>query len=150
MRDYYLSIGSNIRPNEHIPACMARLRQIFPPIRFSAVYETNPVGPAGSGKFWNLAAALSIRNTEDSVRKILRQIEKDLGRIRSQENRFLPRTIDIDVLPQPGYQQQAFIMIPLAEIAPEVVDPETGQTFIALAEKIRKDSYGFEKMQVFL
>ena len=150
MRDYYLSIGSNIHPAEHIPACMNRLREIFPSIRFSTVYETDPVGPAGSEKFWNLAAAFVTQKDESTIRNVLREIETALGRIRSPENRFLPRTIDIDVLPQPGYQQHAFIMIPLAEIAANAIDPETGKTFKELSEEIRKDSYGFEKQRIFL
>ena len=154
MTDYYLSIGSNILPAEHIPACMSRLRRIYPAVKFSCVYETDPVGPAdfpaaaGREKFWNLAAAISTPESETSVRKTLRQIESDMGRVRSPENRFLPRTIDIDILPQAGYQQQAFIMIPLAEIAPQARDSQTGQTFLALAEKIRKDAAGFIKRLV--
>ena len=140
MRDYYLSIGSNIRPAEHIPVCINRLQKIYPFARFSSVYETAPVGPAGPEKFWNLAAVISTEESEPEVRKKLRQIESALGRVRSPQNRFLARTIDIDLLPQAGYQQQAFIMIPLAEIAAGTKDPETGKTFGELAKKIRESS----------
>ncbi len=148
VKNYYLSIGSNIQPAKNIPACMALLQNQYPSIRFSPVYETDPIGPAGSKKFWNLAAVLGTEENEEMLRASLRKIEAALGRVRSPDNRFLPRVIDIDILPQADYEQQAFIMIPLAEIAPLVLDEASGKTFAELADGLRKDAAGFSRKQV--
>jgi len=147
---FYLSLGSNINPAQNIPACLSLLKKKYPSIRFSAVYETDPVGPAGSEKFWNLAAEISVSEnlSEDDLRKDLRKVESQLGRVRSETNRFIPRVIDIDILPQPGYENQAFIIIPLAELAGNTLDPVTGKTFSALAEELKPDSSGFQKMMI--
>ena len=145
-KNYYLSIGSNIEPQKNIPACLTLLKSCYPAIRLSLIYETDPVGPAGTKKFWNCAAVISTAETTEGLRGTLRKIESQLGRVRSPDNRFLPRVIDIDILPQPDYETQAFIMIPLAEIAPRDRDKKTGKTFAELAEGLRDKASGFKKM----
>ena len=147
MSVFYLSLGSNIAPEKNIPACLKKLSAYWPQIRFSTIYETDPVGPAGTQKFWNLAAELQTQKTESELRADLREIEAALGRVRIPGARFAPRTIDIDILPQADYQHQAFIMIPLAEIAPHHVDKETGLSFAALANRVREDSGGFRAIR---
>jgi 2-amino-4-hydroxy-6-hydroxymethyldihydropteridine diphosphokinase len=146
VKNYYLSIGSNIEPEKNIPACLTLLRTRYPAIRFSQVYETDPVGPAGTEKFWNLAAVIPTAESVEDLRMKLREIEAQLGRVRSPDNRFLPRVIDIDILPQADYERQAFIVIPLAEIAPLARDEATGKTFSELAEGLRSSASGFRKM----
>lgn len=139
---FFLSLGSNIDPEENIPACLDLLKKEFSIQKVSSVYETEPVGPAGNQKFWNLALSLE----SDLARKVLtanlRRIEETLGRKRNPVDKFAPRTIDIDLLPQPDYQHQAFIMIPLAEIAPSEKDPETGKFFKELAKVLRHKEVG--------
>ena len=136
----FLSIGSNIEPEKNIPACLQLLKKKFPSVKTSPVYETDPVGPAGRHKFWNLAAQIETSLDRKTLVEELRKVENELGRRRDPDNKFLPRSIDIDILPQTDYQQHAFIMIPLADIAPETEDPETGKTFKGLAEKLEKES----------
>jgi len=148
VKNYYLSIGSNIQPEKNIPKCLSLLKIRFPTVRFSQVYETDPVGPAGTAKFWNLAALITAADSAEGLREQLRAIESQLGRVRSPDNRFLPRVIDIDILPQPDYETQAFIMIPLAEIAPQARDERTEKTFAELAEGLRGSASGFKKMKV--
>ncbi len=131
MSRLFLSIGSNIEPEKHIPACISLLQKTFDVKKISSVYETDPVVPAGDKKFWNLAAEIENSLTREKLIAEIRGIEEKLGRKR-EENKFAPRPIDIDVLPQPGYQEQGFIVIPLAEIAPEAKDPETGKSFLEL------------------
>ncbi|MBI3307449.1 MAG: 2-amino-4-hydroxy-6-hydroxymethyldihydropteridine diphosphokinase [Candidatus Omnitrophica bacterium] len=145
---YFLSLGSNIDPQKNIPASVAFLRKKFRVLAVSSVYETEPVGTASSGKFWNLAVQFDSDLEEDVLAVILRQMEEMLGRRRSISDKFAPRTIDMDLLPQPDYQHQAFIMVPLAEIAPQEKDPETGKTFEQLAEVLRKKEAGkFRKIE---
>ena len=134
---FYLSIGSNVHPESNIPACIRLLRETFDVKKISSVYETDPIGPAGDKKFWNLAAEIeSVLSRENLIAEI-RRLEEKLGRKR-EANKFAPRSIDIDLLPQPGYQEQGFIMIPLAEIAPETKDPETGKSFVGLEKSLKK------------
>lgn len=64
MPTYYLSIGSNVRPNENIPRCLDVLKKELLVRKVSTIYETNPVGPAGNQNFWNLA--VSIEFTEQA------------------------------------------------------------------------------------
>lgn len=134
MSTVYLSLGSNIRPQKNIPACVKLLSQEFKIKKISSIYETAPVGPAGTKKFWNLIAALSWRGGKKILTQKLRGIEKKLGRVRDPKNRFRPRTIDIDILPQKGYEKFAFIMIPLAEIAPK---------YTARAKALHKEDHVF-------
>ena len=133
MNPVFLSIGSNVAPSRNIPECLKLLRENFTVLKISPAYETDPVGPAGEKKFWNLAASLDCGLEKKELVEKLREIEASLGRRREAGNKFAPREIDIDILPQPGYQDHAFIMIPLAEIAPQAQDAETGKTFQELA-----------------
>jgi 2-amino-4-hydroxy-6-hydroxymethyldihydropteridine diphosphokinase len=142
---YFLSLGSNIQPEKNIPEALHLLRKELGVQKFSSVYETDPVGPAGNQKFWNLAAEIEFPANKQELIKRLREIESSLGRKR-EENKFAPRPIDIDVLPQPDYTQQAFIMIPLAEIAPEEKDAATGKTFLELAQPLKKEAEKFKKI----
>jgi 2-amino-4-hydroxy-6-hydroxymethyldihydropteridine diphosphokinase len=145
MREVYLSIGSNVDPARNVPAVIEILKQTFPGIRLSPVYETEPVGPAGREKFWNLAAALPTLEEKPALTARLRTIEEKLGRVRSAD-KYAPRPMDIDILPQPEYQSQAFIMIPLAEIAPEGKDAESGKTFLELAKTLQGEAKKFRKV----
>ncbi len=142
MNTVYLSLGSNVHPEQHIPAALEFLKQTFQIKKISSTYETSPIGPAGSQNFWNAAAAIQTDDTKEALVLKLRRIEEIMGRVRS-ENKFAPRTIDIDILPQPDYQKHAFIMIPLAEIAPEEKDPETGKSFGELAETLKEEAENF-------
>lgn len=117
MTTYYLSIGSNIHPEIHIPRCLETLRKELAVKKISTAYETDPVGPAGNEKFWNLAASVEFSGQPKELTQKIRLIEEMLGRKRDPKNKFAPRTIDIDILPQPDFQNQAFIIVPLAEIA---------------------------------
>ena len=136
MKDVFLGIGSNVDHAKNVPAYLKLLKQTFRVKKISSIYETEPVGPAGRENFWNLAVLIETDLQPVDLTREVRKIEKKLGR-RRNENKFAPRTIDIDLLPQPGYQQQAFMMIPLAEIAPAGADPETGKTFGELAAALK-------------
>ena len=138
MSSVFLSIGSNIDPAKNIPDCLKILKEKFNVLKISPVYETDPVGPAGNRKFWNLAVEIENVLERKILTEKLRRAERVLGRVRDVKNKFVPRTIDIDILPQPDYQNQGFIMIPLADIAPKAEDPETGKSFQELAGKFRR------------
>ena len=142
----FLSIGSNIEPKKNIPACLKALHEELHLKKISSVYETAPEGPAGSENFWNAAVEIETELDLEHLTEKLRGIENRLGRRRDSKNKFAPRTIDLDILPQEDYQKRAFIMIPLAEIAPEERDSETGKSFLELAESLKKNRTGFKKV----
>ncbi len=145
-RNIFLSLGSNIEPEKNIPACLKILKENFKIVKISSCYETAPVGPAGDKKFWNLAVAIHTSLAPGRLNQKLRQIEKKLKRKRNSKDKFAPRTIDLDLLPQQGYQEQGFIIIPLAEIAPREKDPETGKTFEKLG-KVFKSGHSIRKIR---
>jgi 2-amino-4-hydroxy-6-hydroxymethyldihydropteridine diphosphokinase len=138
VRAVFLSIGSNIQPEKNIPACIHILKKKFRVKSISSIYETKPVGMKGGRNFWNLAVEIRTPLDKKHLALALRGVEKSLGRRRRKRNKFVPRTIDLDPLPQKHYQKHAFIMIPLAEIAPRVRDPRTGKTLRALAKPFLK------------
>ncbi len=143
---FFLSAGSNIYPQKHIPASIEVLRNDFQVIKISSVYETDPVGAAGPQKFWNYAAEIEFEGGLENLSRKIRETEKLLGRKRDPQNKFAPRCIDFDILPQADYQRQAFIMIPLAEIAPFEKDTETGKTFLELAANFSVEKKSYRKV----
>jgi 2-amino-4-hydroxy-6-hydroxymethyldihydropteridine diphosphokinase len=104
--------------------------------RLSSVYETEPVGGVAQDDFWNLVVELT---TDASPRELLeraRRAETAAGRTR--EVRWGPRTLDVDVLlvgdetsedpeilvPHPRLFERAFVLVPLRELAPELVNDD--------------------------
>jgi 2-amino-4-hydroxy-6-hydroxymethyldihydropteridine diphosphokinase len=129
----FLSLGSNVTNRaEHLARGVAAVAG-DDAWRLSLVYQTEPVGGVAQDDFWNLVLELS---TEASPRELLgraRRAEAAEGRTR--EVRWGPRTLDVDVLlvgdqtsedpeilvPHPRLWERSFVMVPLAELAPELV-----------------------------
>lgn len=137
MKSFFISLGSNIHPEVNIPACLKRLGEKFSLKRISSIYETEPVGPSGDQKFWNLVVKIETSIAPEELICQLRGLEEALGRRRDEANKFAPRTIDLDLLPARGWTEQAFVMLPLAEIATSERDPESGKTFGELADELK-------------
>lgn len=147
MNRFFLSLGSNIDPQKHLPACLEILKSKFSVKKVSSIYETKPVGPAKGNNFWNAVVEIETPLSAAQLLKDVRIVEASLGRIRNPKDKYAPRTIDIDILPQADYQRQAFIIIPLAEIAPHDIDPESGRSFSALAKSIpQEDQIEYRKI----
>jgi 2-amino-4-hydroxy-6-hydroxymethyldihydropteridine diphosphokinase len=105
----------------------------------SSLYETEPVGYLEQPSFLNAVVALDTALAPADLMGGLLGIERDLGRARSFPN--APRTLDLDLLmvddvildtpeltlPHPRLHERAFVLAPLAEIAPELVHPGSGQ-----------------------
>ncbi|OYD06332.1 2-amino-4-hydroxy-6-hydroxymethyldihydropteridine diphosphokinase [Paludifilum halophilum] len=139
----YIGLGTNLgRRLNNLEEALNRLnrREGIAVTRFSSVYETSPVGYTDQPDFLNMAAELE---TDFSPRELLRtllEVEQELHRVRMV--RWGPRTLDLDlllygdltmtdeelILPHPRMVERAFVLIPLREIAPEVVIPGTGKT----------------------
>jgi len=109
-------------------------------------YKTVAMGPP-QPDYLNGCAILAITLTPEELLKTVLGIEQDFGRVRRE--RWGPRTLDLDILfygnsivktptleiPHPRLRERAFVLVPLAEIAADWVDPITHQTVQALLEK---------------
>ncbi len=131
-----LSLGSNLGDRgAHLRLGVAVVAG-EEPHRLSRVYRTAPVGGVAQDDFWNLALALETSATPADLLERVRAAEAAARRVRAV--RWGPRTLDVDVLwidgyesddpeltvPHPRMWERAFVMVPLAEIAPDVATPE--------------------------
>ena len=148
MSKAYLSLGSNREPERHLRAAIAALRKHFGDVVLSPVYRTRAVGFDG-GDFLNAAAIIDTALDPFALNDWLHALEDANGRDRSGP-RFGDRTLDIDIVlfddlvlegeDQPGSSpgqvlqipraelKHAFVLKPLADIAPDVVVPGSGCT----------------------
>lgn len=144
MAQVYVSIGSNQDRTRYIRAALDALTARFGELQLSSVYESEAVGFDGDN-FYNLVAGFNTDLPVGELSCLLKSIEDDNGRCRKGP-KFSGRTLDIDILtyndligdhdsvqlPRDEILKNAFVLLPLAEIAPEVLHPEVGQTYQAL------------------
>jgi 2-amino-4-hydroxy-6-hydroxymethyldihydropteridine diphosphokinase len=137
----YLSLGSNIEPQRHICAALDALAEHFGELQISTVYESESVGFEGEN-FFNLVVGVHSDLAIGEISAILKAIENANGRDRRQP-RFSSRSLDIDILtvddlagvfegialPRDEVLKNAFVLQPLAQLAPHSVHPVTGQSF---------------------
>ena len=152
MARVYLSIGSNIERERHIRAGITALRAHFGELALSRVYESAAVGFEGE-HFYNLVAAFDTEQPVQQVAATLRMIEDEHGRTR-EGPRFSSRTLDIDillyddlilhegklVLPREEITRNAFVLWPLAELAPDLRHPVLQQCYAELWATFDQDS----------
>ncbi len=136
-----LSLGSNIDPAAKLRAAAADLHAAFPGARFSPVLRYRAVGFDGPD-FLNAAAAVETALEPGPMHDFLHALEDARGR-RRDAPRYSSRTLDVDLvflgarvcdaprLPRPDVRH-AFVLEPLAMLAPQFVDPLSGRTLAAL------------------
>ncbi len=136
MAKVYLALGSNLGDREkNLQEARIRIAEFFSITRISSIYETEPVGVKEQPLFLNqVLAGTTALKPVDLLRRVKR-IETEMGR--TEGIRFGPRPIDIDILlydrlielspiltiPHPRLHERAFVLTPLAEIAPELIHP---------------------------
>jgi 2-amino-4-hydroxy-6-hydroxymethyldihydropteridine diphosphokinase len=145
-----VALGSNIAPEQNLPAAASRLAEV-PGIRVleaSGVFESPPLGRPGDPCFHNAALLVETTLPPEALREEFRRVEAALGRVRGAD-RYAPRPIDIDLaafegfegevggslVPDPGIPLRAFLALPLAEVAPEWVHPAGGCTLAEIAAR---------------
>lgn len=142
----FVSIGSNIDRERNIQGALEALTQRFGPLAVSTIYETAAVGFDGQ-PFYNLVVAFDSDESVDAIRAELRRIEDAHGRQRNGVPKFSSRTLDLDLLlcgdvvdpvanlPHPDILNYAFVLGPLAELAPELLHPASGDALLVLWRK---------------
>ena len=132
----FLGLGSNLGERaRYLSDAIGSLGAAV--VAVSGVYETDPVGgPAGQGAYLNLVVQLETDLEPKELLGICQRLESAAERVRVE--RWGPRTLDVDVLwidgyesddpeltvPHPRMNQRRFVLAPLAELAPELVDKE--------------------------
>jgi 2-amino-4-hydroxy-6-hydroxymethyldihydropteridine diphosphokinase len=156
----YLGLGANLgEPEVQLREALKRLDAAaeVEVTRVSTFYRNPPVGPPDQPWYVNAAARLRTRLGPEELLGLLQQVEKDLGRVRGEH--WGPRCLDLDLLlyngevifapdlvvPHPEMHRRAFVLVPLAEIAPQAWHPVLGKSAGDLLSEL--DSAGRAAMQ---
>lgn len=151
MARIYISLGTNISPEQHLKAGLLDLQDSFGSLQLSRVFESEAVGFKGTN-FLNMVAAAETELSITDVVATFKRIEQANGRIKS-EKKFSPRSLDIDLLlydnlvcdepielPRGEILFNAFVLWPLAEIAPNLNHPIVNKSYQSLWQAFDKQS----------
>jgi len=145
----YLGLGSNLgKREENLRNALKSLAGKVEVMKVSSFYETEPQGYKEQPLFLNAACEITTDLRPREVLALAREIEKRMGRKPAFRN--APREIDIDILlydglkldtaeltiPHPRLRERAFVLVPLAEIAPGLVEPVTGKSVATLLSEV--------------
>ena len=155
----YIGVGSNINPEENIIKAFHLLKNKVQITGISTFYRTSPVGRIHQAEYlngvWRIETDLSPEKLKSDV---LKKIEDKLKRIRS-EDKFISRTIDLDLIlfdeliiqndklkiPDSDIYERDFIAVPLWELDPELVIPDSKEKIKDIIKKFNLDSLKPEK-----
>ena len=144
----YIALGANLGDRLATLRDAVKLLAETPAIELlaaSSAWDTAPVGPPDQPRYLNAAVAVRTTLGPRALLETLLEIERRFGRVRSG-SQWTARTLDLDiiifgnstvaepdlVLPHPRFRERAFVLLPLAEIAPEARDPVTGESVESL------------------
>ena len=160
MTRVFVSIGSNVDREHHVREAIAALRERFGAVRTSQVYETVAVGFSGD-PFLNLVAGFDTDLDLEALVDTLRDVEIRNGRQRIEKCHG-PRTLDIDVLiygdviceeepielPRSEITRQAYVLLPLAELAPNAQHPILGERYVDMCARLKLDTSGMHPVDL--
>jgi 2-amino-4-hydroxy-6-hydroxymethyldihydropteridine diphosphokinase len=149
----YVGIGSNLGDRRaNTVEAVARVKELpaTKVVRASSLYESEPLGDA---KTWFVNSVIEIESdlTPEALLKKLQAIEEAMGRKRVKGKRWGSRIIDLDILlfdqdvidkrnlkiPHPELHKRRFVLLPLAELAPQVIHPQLGQSISTLLANVK-------------
>ncbi len=155
----FIGLGTNL--GDRLANLQAAIQSLAPKVHLSAVspiYKTPPWGVLDQPDFLNQVIEAETELSPSELLKFLKQIEKQLGRVASV--RYGPRLIDLDILlydelildmpgltiPHPQLEKRAFVLFPLANLAPDLRHPVSGKTMKQLLDAwlIENDPAGIE------
>jgi 2-amino-4-hydroxy-6-hydroxymethyldihydropteridine diphosphokinase len=146
-----VALGCNLGDRaQTLAAAASRLGAFLAGLRVSSHHDTAPVGVGDQPRFLNAAATGVTTLAPAALLERLLAIEREFGRKRPFQG--APRTLDLDLIlygdrmfhepglevPHPRFRERAFVLDPLAEIAPEWVDPVTGLTVVQLQSRLQR------------
>ena len=139
----YIALGANLgQPDQQLREALLRLERL-PDLRLiaqSPFYRTAPMGPEGQPYYCNAVCIVETSLGPEALLEQLLAIERAAGRVRGEE-RWGPRLLDLDMLhvegerrdtpslhlPHPGIAQRNFVLVPLGDVAPDLVIPGVGR-----------------------
>jgi 2-amino-4-hydroxy-6-hydroxymethyldihydropteridine diphosphokinase len=146
--EVYVAGGSNASPVVNLRAAVAALARAFGTLRCSSVYRSAAIG-AAAPEYLNLAVRFETDIGSEAVKRALQRIEAEAGRLRS-EPQGVEITLDLDLalygrrvdaaqrLPHADVLRRAFVLGPIAELAPALVHPLTGERLGSAWERVRR------------
>ena len=159
MNRVFLALGSNIKKEENLAAAVALLQIVCQVDQIASVYETAPVGLTDQPIFWNTAVQISTPLDPIQIKQeIIGVVEKKLNRQRTKDKNA-PRTIDVDIalfndavldfdpgdgrlrhIPDPDLLRFLHVMVPVAELAPDMPHPVTRQSLASIAAELMAEN----------
>lgn len=156
MPEAYVAAGSNVRPRASLRRALAVLAGEFPGLQASRAYRNPAVGFVGDD-FINLVVRFTTGLPLAALLERLKAVEREGGRAPGAP-KWGPRTIDLDllmygdlrgelpgaVLPHPDLATRPWVLGPLAELAPDLVHPQLGETVTALWQRFDQRAHALE------
>jgi 2-amino-4-hydroxy-6-hydroxymethyldihydropteridine diphosphokinase len=157
MADIFISLGTNVQREQNLRSGLIALQQAFGALQLSSLFESDAVGFHGNA-FYNLVIGASTDYSVQQVAELLRDIEYLHGRP-EQAKKYSPRTLDLDLLlyeqliltqpaqiPRDEITSNAFVLWPLAELAPQHMHPILQESYQQLWQRFDKSSQPIRKV----
>jgi deoxyguanosine kinase len=156
MNTVFLSIGSNLGDRYfNLQNAISEISKRIGKVRaVSPIYETEPIGFESTELFLNACLQLESSKSAIQILELLQEIEIEAGRIRSQNQGYISRIIDLDIIffnneiittnnlniPHPSFRDRLFVLLPLNDLNSQFIDPKTTSTVKKILEKCTDNS----------